>query len=87
MSSTRARRDPAGGAAGNALIEPEIDRKIDAFVEVEVPGHLATANARPRRSTHDCARADDREVEDTGDRDLFPGRQHRPMAIDRARGW
>src|SRR5262249_54756686 len=32
----RAGPDPAGGAAGNALIESEIDRKIDAFVEVEV---------------------------------------------------
>src|SRR5262245_64464985 len=82
MSSTSAPGLIQRAARRGTLIEPEIDRKIDALIEIEVPGHLAAANGHARRSAGDRARADDRDVEDAGDRHLLPGRQHRPMAID-----
>jgi hypothetical protein len=72
----RAGGNPARGSSRDALIKSEVDRKIDPFVEVQFPIHIASSDDHARRPACERARADDCAIEHTRERDFSFRRQH-----------
>src|SRR5262249_10978659 len=72
----RSGRNQARGSWRDALIKSEIDRKIDPFVEVQFPIHIASSDDHARLPACERARADDCAIEHTRQRDFSFRRQH-----------